>query len=157
MPASTNPSVTQETPLSDHERELIDRWWRAANYLSVGQIYLLDNPLLKEPLELRHIKPRLLGHWGTTPGLNFLYVHLNRIIKAGPVWSLTPGSRELTAKSIHTFLRAPSGYGACLNSSAFPAAFRATRRRIPLAPFTRAVSLATPCRTPTAPRLTIRT
>ncbi|HLI14336.1 MAG TPA: phosphoketolase family protein [Alphaproteobacteria bacterium] len=82
MPASTNPSVTQETPLSDHERELIDRWWRAANYLSVGQIYLLDNPLLKEPLELRHIKPRLLGHWGTTPGLNFLYVHLNRIIKA---------------------------------------------------------------------------
>ncbi|HYA59461.1 MAG TPA: phosphoketolase, partial [Burkholderiaceae bacterium] len=57
-------------------------YWRAANYLSVGQIYLLDNPLLREPLGLEHIKPRLLGHWGTTPGLNFIYVHLNRIIKA---------------------------------------------------------------------------
>ena len=55
-------------------------WWRAANYLSVGQIYLLDNPLLREPLRLEHVKPRLLGHWGTTPGLNFVYVHLNRVI-----------------------------------------------------------------------------
>src|SRR5438552_7269941 len=55
---------------------------RAANYLSVGQIYLLDNPLLKEPLQREHIKPRLLGHWGTTPGLNFIYVHLNRVIQA---------------------------------------------------------------------------
>ena len=59
----------------------MDGWWRAANYLSVGQIYLYDNPLLKIPLTLDHIKPRLLGHWGTTPGLNFIYVHLNRIIK----------------------------------------------------------------------------
>src|SRR4051812_49747179 len=59
----------------------MDAYWRAANYLSVGQIYLLDNPLLKEPLTLEHIKPRLLGHWGTTPGLNFLYAHLNRVIK----------------------------------------------------------------------------
>ncbi len=59
----------------------LDAYWRAANYLSVGQIYLLDNPLLREPLELRHIKPRLLGHWGTTPGLNFIYAHLNRLIK----------------------------------------------------------------------------
>jgi xylulose-5-phosphate/fructose-6-phosphate phosphoketolase len=59
----------------------IDAWWRAANYLSVGQIYLYDNPLLKKPLTLDHIKPRLLGHWGTTPGLNFIYAHLNRIIK----------------------------------------------------------------------------
>jgi xylulose-5-phosphate/fructose-6-phosphate phosphoketolase len=59
----------------------IDAWWRAANYLSVGQIYLYDNPLLKKPLKLAHIKPRLLGHWGTTPGLNFIYVHLNRVIK----------------------------------------------------------------------------
>ena len=56
-------------------------YWRAANYLSVGQIYLKDNPLLETPLKLEHIKPRLLGHWGTTPGLNFLYVHLNRLIK----------------------------------------------------------------------------
>ncbi|MFI5007534.1 MAG: phosphoketolase [Solirubrobacterales bacterium] len=61
----------------------MDAYWRAANYLSVGQIYLLDNPLLKKPLTLDHIKPRLLGHWGTTPGLNFIYVHLNRVIKEG--------------------------------------------------------------------------
>jgi len=60
---------------------LIDAYWRAANYLSIGQIYLYDNPLLKKPLKLEHIKPRLLGHWGTTPGLNFIYVHLNRVIK----------------------------------------------------------------------------
>src|SRR3954470_14146099 len=58
----------------------MDAYWRAANYLSVGQIYLHDNPLLKQPLTLEHIKPRLLGHWGTTPGLNFICVHLNRII-----------------------------------------------------------------------------
>jgi xylulose-5-phosphate/fructose-6-phosphate phosphoketolase len=69
------------SPLSAEILKKIDEWWRAANYLSVGQIYLYDNPLLKKPLELEHIKPRLLGHWGTTPGLNFLYVHLNRVIK----------------------------------------------------------------------------
>src|SRR3989442_914689 len=59
----------------------MDAWWRAANYLSVGQTYLYDNPLLKERLKKDHIKPRLVGHWGTTPGLNFIYVHLNRLIK----------------------------------------------------------------------------
>jgi xylulose-5-phosphate/fructose-6-phosphate phosphoketolase len=68
-------------PLSDEELRLIDAYWRAANYLSVGQIYLLDNPLLREPLRPEHIKPRLLGHWGTTPGLNLLYAHLNRAIR----------------------------------------------------------------------------
>jgi xylulose-5-phosphate/fructose-6-phosphate phosphoketolase len=67
--------------LSNDELELIDAYWRAANYLSVGQIYLLDNPLLHEPLRLEHIKRRLLGHWGTTPGLNFVYAHLNRLIR----------------------------------------------------------------------------
>src|SRR5579883_2235009 len=72
----------QETVLSDRELALIDAYWRAANYLSVGQIYLLENPLLREPLRKEHIKPRLLGHWGTTPGLNFVYVHMNRVIKA---------------------------------------------------------------------------
>lgn len=60
--------------------EAIDRYWRAANYVSVGQIYLLGNPLLREPLKSEHVKPRLLGHWGTTPGLNFVYAHLNRVI-----------------------------------------------------------------------------
>jgi xylulose-5-phosphate/fructose-6-phosphate phosphoketolase len=70
-----------DTGLSDEEVALIDRYWRAANYLSVGQIYLLDNPLLREPLAVKHVKPRLLGHWGTTPGLNFIYAHLNRVIR----------------------------------------------------------------------------
>jgi xylulose-5-phosphate/fructose-6-phosphate phosphoketolase len=67
--------------LSEEELQKLDAYWRASNYLSVGQIYLMDNPLLKEPLRREHIKPRLLGHWGTTPGLNMLYVHLNRVIK----------------------------------------------------------------------------
>jgi xylulose-5-phosphate/fructose-6-phosphate phosphoketolase len=67
-------------PLGDRELGLIDAYWRASNYLSVGQIYLLANPLLREPLRLEHVKPRLLGHWGTTPGLNFVYVHMNRAI-----------------------------------------------------------------------------
>ncbi|MGH7397081.1 MAG: phosphoketolase family protein [Candidatus Rokuibacteriota bacterium] len=69
------------TGLSPELLHKMDAYWRAANYLSVGQIYLYDNPLLKEPLQLKHVKPRLLGHWGTTPGLNFIYVHLNRVIK----------------------------------------------------------------------------
>ena len=68
--------------LNEQELLRVDAYWRAANYLSVGQIYLLDNPLLREPLRPEHIKPRLLGHWGTTPGLNFVYAHLNRVIKA---------------------------------------------------------------------------
>jgi len=68
-------------PMTGEELERIDAYWRAANYLAVGQIYLLDNPLLREPLKPEHIKPRLLGHWGTSPGLNLLYVHLNRLIR----------------------------------------------------------------------------
>jgi len=76
-------AVTDATDQPDQtDLDLIDRYWRAANYLSVGQIYLLDNPLLREPLQPEHIKPRLLGHWGTTPGLNFVYAHLNRVIRA---------------------------------------------------------------------------
>ncbi|MCW8814443.1 MAG: phosphoketolase, partial [Chlorobium sp.] len=69
-------------PLVPEELEAINAYWRAANYLSVGQIYLMDNPLLREPLLPEHVKPRLLGHWGTTPGLNFIYAHLNRVIRA---------------------------------------------------------------------------
>ena len=69
-----------DMPLTPELLEKMNAYWRAANYLSVGQIYLYDNPLLKKPLTLEHVKPRLLGHWGTTPGLNFIYVHLNRII-----------------------------------------------------------------------------
>ena len=76
-------TVTEQEPLTSSEFEALNAWWRAANYLSVGQIYLLDNPLLAEPLRPEHVKPRLLGHWGTTPGLNLIYAHLNRVIKAG--------------------------------------------------------------------------
>jgi xylulose-5-phosphate/fructose-6-phosphate phosphoketolase len=71
----------ETAPLSADELRIVHAYWRAANYLSVGQIYLLDNPLLTEPLKLEHIKPRLLGHWGTTPGLNLIYAHVNRVIK----------------------------------------------------------------------------
>ncbi|PWU05488.1 MAG: phosphoketolase [Terriglobia bacterium] len=82
MQVSTPPGTTERrTPLQPEELRRIDAYWRAANYLSAGQIYLYANPLLREPLRLDHIKPRLLGHWGTTPGLNFIYVHCNRVIK----------------------------------------------------------------------------
>ena len=86
-PASSNKErrsmrTVEGSPLTDAEWAGIDGYWRAANYLSVGQIYLLDNPMLSEPLLPKHVKPRLLGHWGTTPGLNFIYAHLNRVIAA---------------------------------------------------------------------------
>lgn len=80
MTIKTMEPETESQNISE-ELKLMDAYWRAANYLSVGQIYLLDNPLLREQLKIEHVKPRLLGHWGTTPGLNFIYVHLNRAIK----------------------------------------------------------------------------
>ncbi|TIT66109.1 MAG: phosphoketolase family protein [Mesorhizobium sp.] len=73
--------LAQSSQPSEHELQDIDAYWRAANYLTIGQIYLLDNPLLREPLRLEHVKPRLLGHWGTSPGLSFIYAHLNRAIR----------------------------------------------------------------------------
>ncbi len=79
---SRSAGFTEASYVSTDELQRVHAWWCAANYLSVGQIYLLDNPLLTEPLQAKHIKPRLLGHWGTTPGLNFMYAHLNRVIKA---------------------------------------------------------------------------
>ena len=75
-------SARDKSPLAESELQLMNEWWHAANYLSVGQVYLLANPLLREPLRMEHVKPRLLGHWGTVPGLNFIWVHLNRIIRA---------------------------------------------------------------------------
>ncbi|MFA6472353.1 MAG: phosphoketolase, partial [Candidatus Latescibacterota bacterium] len=77
----TNEMKERDNLLSPELLWKIDAYWRAANYLSVGQIYLCDNPLLREPLKLEHVKHTLLGHWGTTPGQNFIYVHLNRVIK----------------------------------------------------------------------------
>ena len=123
----------------------MDRYWRAANYLSVGQIYLLDNPLLREPLTLEHIKPRLLGHWGTTPGLNFIYVHMNRIIRthdltrstsagrgtAGRAWSRTRISKARTASSTRRSPTTPRGCGGCSSSSRSRAESRATSRPRP--------------------------
>src|ERR1700680_922375 len=81
--ASTGQALSSDSkhPLSSEELRKMHAYWRAANYLSVGQIYLLQNPLLRVPLKVEHIKPRLLGHWGTTPGLNFIYLHFNRLIK----------------------------------------------------------------------------
>ncbi len=78
---ATDRGLSGRVPLSDEQLRLTHAYWRAANYLSVGQIYLLANPLLREPLKSEHVKPRLLGHWGTTPGLNFIYAHMNRVIR----------------------------------------------------------------------------
>ena len=79
-PSAREPAAGRTTYLNPEELRKLDAYWRAANYLAVGQIYLYDNPLLKRPLTKEDIKPRLLGHWGTTPGLNLVYVHLNRVI-----------------------------------------------------------------------------
>src|SRR5690348_10222443 len=73
---------TSVTKISDAEIEGIDRYWRAPHYLTVGQMYLRDNPLRREPLRVEHVKPRLLGHWGTSPGLSLVYAHVNRVIRA---------------------------------------------------------------------------
>jgi xylulose-5-phosphate/fructose-6-phosphate phosphoketolase len=85
MVVTTTGEIAAAAPQAIDDVDRMDAYWRAANYLSVGQIYLMDNPLLREPLKPEHIKPRLLGHWGTTPGLNFIYVHLNRVIRARDV------------------------------------------------------------------------
>ena len=81
VPQPTSKLEVKKAPLSSEQLRKTNAYWRAANYLSVGQIYLYDNPLLREPLKLSHVKPLVVGHWGTTPGPNFIYVHLNRVIK----------------------------------------------------------------------------
>jgi xylulose-5-phosphate/fructose-6-phosphate phosphoketolase len=87
---SQEDSTKKEKTLSPAVLHKINAYWRAANYLSVGQIYLYDNPLLKEPLKLEHVKPLVVGHWGTTPGQNFIYVHLNRVIRKNDLNMVTP-------------------------------------------------------------------
>ena len=143
----------------------MDAWWRAANYLSVGQIYLLGNPLLKQPLEKEDIKPRLLGHWGTTPGLNFIYVHLNRVIKERDLdmmYVIGPGHGgpgivantylEGTYSEVYPNISQDAeGIGSCSSSSRFLAESQATSRPRRLAPSTKAASLAMRSVTPSAP------
>ncbi len=133
-------ATSSEQPLSEKEAQLIDAYWRAANYLSVGQIYLLDNPLLREPLKAEHVKPRLLGHWGTTPGLNFIYAHMNRVIRKSDLDAIyvmgpgtgarqrwqTPTSKEPTASSTPASHATKTACGHCSASSAFQAASRPT-------------------------------
>ena len=88
------------SPVDEATIDRIDAWWRAANYLSIGQIYLLANPLLRAPLTRDDVKPRLLGHWGTTPGLNFLYAHLNRAIQQRDLLAACFDIRQLRAHPI---------------------------------------------------------
>jgi xylulose-5-phosphate/fructose-6-phosphate phosphoketolase len=140
--------------LSPELLDKIDAYWRAANYLSVGQIYLYDNPLLKRPLTLADVKHMLLGHWGTTPGQNFIYAHLNRVIKkyglnmiyvsgpghGGPAVVGNTYLEAPTAKFIPTSARMKPGFAGCLSSSLFPAEFRATPRRSVRARSTRAAN-----------------
>ena len=164
MTTSSATSATA-TPLSPDELQRIDAWWRAANYLSVGQIYLMDNPLLREPLLPEHVKPRLLGHWGTTPGLNFIYAHLNRAIMARDLDMIYvigpghggpgPGRGGVPRRHLQRDLsRHHPGRGGddsgCSSSSPSPAASPATSPPKPRAPSTRAASWATRSPTPTA-------
>ena len=129
--------------LSPELLQKLDAYWRAANYLSVGQIYLYDNPLMKRPLTLADLKHMLLGHWGTTPGQNFIYVHLNRVIKKydlDMIYVSGPGHGGPAVVS-HTYLegtyseiyphisRDEGGFGSCFSSFRFPAEFPATHHR----------------------------
>src|SRR5579875_1439153 len=158
--------VPAENPLSSEELRKMHAYWRAANYLSVGQIYLYRNPLLREPLSLKDIKPRLLGHWGTTPGLNFVYLHMNRAIKkydlnaificgpghGGPGMVANTYLEVPIARSIRTFHRTKRGCANCLSSFRFRAECRAMRPRKRRDRSTRAESWAIRLRTLTGRR-----
>ena len=138
----------------------MQRYWQAANYLTVGQIYLQENPLLREPLRIEHIKPRLLGHWGTSPGLSFIYVHLNRLIQeTGRQHSLYCRARAMAAlRSMRILIskapipqftrksrRTSPAFVFSFANFPLPAAFRAIAARTCPARFTKAASLATRC------------
>ena len=169
-PPAPQSSTPADRVLTDPELADIHAWWRAANYLAVGQIYLLDNPLLHRDLVPEDVKPRLLGHWGTTPGLNFVYAHLNRIIRKNDVdmiFMVGPGhggpAAVASAYLDGTYPRctrmSPAtrwGCSGCSGSSPSPAAFPATSRRKHRARSTRAANWGTCSRTPTALRSTTR-
>ena len=165
MKAGEAVSAPGEGQLSPDLLRKMDAWWRAANYLSVGQIYLLDNPLLKQPLKKEDVKPRLLGHWGTTPGLNFIYVHLNRVIKQRDLdmmYVIGPGHGgpgivastylEGTYSEVYPSIsQDEEGMKKLFKQFSFPAESRATlRRRLP-ARSTKAASLAMRSATPLGP------
>ena len=154
--ATTHTATKQATALvldAETARKM-DAYWRAANYLSVGQIYLCDNPLLKEPLALAHVKRMLLGHWGTTPGQNFIYTHLNRIIKkydANMIYMSGPGHGgpavvagtylEGTYSEVYANVsQDEAGLRRLFTQFSFPGGFRATLRRNALGRSTRAVN-----------------
>ena len=120
--------MTLTTPLSAEALSRIDATWRAANYLAVGQIYMLDNPLLREPLRPEHVKPRLLGHWGTTPGLNFLYAHINRAIRERDLQAMfvTGPGHGGPALVASTWLGMPPGNENCRKSRRMPSSSRVT-------------------------------
>ena len=163
--------IEQPSALTGSELDLLDAWWRAANYLSVGQIYLMANPLLTEPLRPEHVKPRLLGHWGTTPGLNMIYAHLNRLIKnqdLNVIYIAGPGHGgpgvvastylDGTYSEVYPHISPDAtGMPGCSGSSRSPAASRRTWRRRRPARSTRAASSAMRWCTPTARRSTTRT
>ena len=158
-------------PATEDDLTTLDRWWRAANYLSVGQIYLFANPLLAEPLAAVHIKPRLLGHWGTTPGLNFVYAHLNRVIRARDLDMLFvagPGhggpavvaNAWLEGTYSETYPRVSldaSGMERLFARSLSRAASQATQRRKRPDPSTREANSVTRSPTPTEQRSTTPT
>ena len=166
-------SAEHEThaPLSPELLAKMNAYWRAANYLSIGQIYLKSNPLLTQPLTLEDIKPRLLGHWGTTPGLNFLYVHLNRAINEralNMIYVIGPGhgGPGIVANTylegsytelFRTSNKTPMASNGCFASSAGRWVFPATLRRRRRGRFTRAGNWATRWCMPSARPSTIPT
>lgn len=163
-PVIGTPWKKLNAPVSEEAIEGVDKYWRAANYLSIGQIYLRSNPLMKEPFTREDVKHRLVGHWGTTPGLNFLIGHINRLIAdhqqntviimgpghggpAGTAQSYLDGTYTSTSRT------SPRMRLACRSSSASSptrVASRPTTLRKPRAPSTKAASWVTPCPTPTA-------
>ena len=170
---TAKPQSQSPTTLSASELQRLDALWRASNYLSVGQIYLLDNPLLRKPLAREHVKPRLLGHWGTTPGLNFLYVHLNRVDHASTtsnmIYVIGPGHGG-PALVAHAYLEGTysevypniepgrGGDAEAVQAVQLPRRHPQPRRaRDARARSTRAASSATRSPTPTAPPSTTRT
>ena len=163
-PVIGTPWKKLNAPVSEEAIEGVDKYWRAANYLSIGQIYLRSNPLMKEPFTREDVKHRLVGHWGTTPGLNFLIGHINRLIAdhqqntviiMGPGHGGPAGTAQSYLDGTYTeyFPNITRMRLACRSSSASSptrVASRPTTLRRPRAPSTKAASWVTPCPTPTA-------